>query len=123
MLFIIPDEPAAPGPSSGHIDIPEAQEFQDMIEKIFCNFRDLLKEDHKDALVVMVWALKRHMVKSWDQITATEVNVVICMIHEPSCVMLHQSLEEGRVTMVDPDEEMPTSLNRFCQSSHHRILP
>ena len=79
-----------------------------MIEKIFDDFRDLLKEDCKDALVVTVWALKRHMVKSWDQMTATDVDVVIHTIHEPSCVTLHQSLEEGRVTVVDPDEDMPT---------------
>ena len=63
----------------------------------------------KDALVVMVQALKRHMLKSWDQVAAAEVNVVIHTIQEPSCVRLHQSLKEGRVTMVDLDEEMPTS--------------
>ena len=107
-VVIIPDEPTVPGPSSGPINMPEAQEYHDMIEKIFNDFRDLLKEDHKDALVVMVWALKRHMVKSWDQMTAMEVDVVIHTIQKPSCVKLHQSLKEGRVTMVDPDEEMPT---------------
>ena len=50
---IIPDEPTAPGPSSGPINTPEAQEYWDMIEKIFDDFKDLLKEDCKDALVVM----------------------------------------------------------------------
>ena len=108
-VVIIHDEPTVPGTSSGPINMPEAQEYQDMIEKIFDNFRDLLKGDYKDALVVTVQALKRHMVKSWDQMTATEVNVVICRIHEPSCVMLCQSLEEGRVTVVDPDENIPNS--------------
>ena len=108
-IVIIPDEPTVPEPSSGPINMPEPQEYCNMIEKIFDNFRDMLKEDHKDALVVMVQALKRHMVKSWDQMTAMEVNVVIHTIHQPSCVMLHQSLEEGKVTMVDLDEDMPTS--------------
>ena len=58
-VVIIPDEPTVPGPSSGPINMPEAQEYQDMIENIFDDFKDLLKEDHKDALVVMVQALKR----------------------------------------------------------------
>ena len=77
----------------------------------------------KDALVEMVQALKRHMVKSWDQVAAAEVNVVIHTIHEPSCVMLHQSLEEGRVTMVDPDEEMPHQSTGSVKAPHHRNLP
>ena len=62
-----------------------------------------------------VWTLKRHMVRSWDQMTAMEVNLVIHMIHKPSCVTLHQSLEEGRVTIVDLEEEMPTSQQVFSK--------
>ena len=37
-----------------------------------------------------------------------QVDAIIQAIHEPSCVTLHQSLEEGKVMVVDPDEEMPT---------------
>ena len=104
----ITDDPTTPGPSSSPINTPEAQEYQATIEKIFNDFKELLKEDHKDALVVTIWALKRHIVKSWDQMVAAEVDAVICTIHEPSCVTLCQSLEEGGVTVVDP-EEMPSS--------------
>ena len=37
-----------------------------------------------------------------------EVDAVILTIHEPSCITLQQLLEEGRVMVVDPDEELPT---------------
>ena len=47
------------------------------------------------------------MVKSWENMTGTEVDAVMKTIQEPSCVMLHQSLEEGTVTAVDP-EDVPT---------------
>ena len=50
----ITDEPTAPGPSSGPIKTPEAEEHQATIEKIFDDLKDLIKEDHKDALVVTV---------------------------------------------------------------------
>ena len=98
-----------PGPSGGPINTTEAQEYRDTIEKIFDNFKELLKEDCKDALVVMVRALKRHMVKSWEQMMVTEVDAMIRTIHKPSYIMLQQSLEESKVTVVDPDEEMTTS--------------
>ena len=39
---------------------------------------------------------------------AAEVDLVIHTIHELSCVTLCQSLEEGTVTAVDPDDEVPT---------------
>ena len=107
-VIIIMDEPTTLGPSSSPINTGEAQEYRDMIEKIFDDFKELLK-DQKDTLVVTVWALKRHMVKLWDQMAAAKVNAVIHKIHEPACVTLCQSLEEGRVMVVDPDEEMPTS--------------
>ena len=103
----ITDDPTTPGPSSGPINTPKAQEYQATIEKIFGDFKELLKEDHKDALVVTIRALKRHMVRSWDQMVAAEVDAVIHTIHKPSCVILHQSLKEGGVTVVDP-EEMPS---------------
>ena len=38
----------------------------------------------------------------------TEVDTVMRTIQEPSCVMLHQSLEEGTVMAVDPEEGVPT---------------
>ena len=94
-------------PNLGHpvaINTPEAQEYWATIEKIFNNFKELLKEDHKDALVVVIQTLKRHMVKSWDQMAAAEVDAVIHTIHKPSCVTLCQSLKEGGVTVVDPEE-------------------
>ena len=47
------------------------------------------------------------MVNSWENMAGTEVDAVMRTIQEPSCVMLHQSLEEGTVIAVDP-EDVPT---------------
>ena len=76
-VVVISNDQSTPGPSSGPINTPEAQEYRDTIEKIFNDFKELLKEDHKDALVVMVRALKKHMVKSWEQMMVAEVDAVI----------------------------------------------
>ena len=110
-VMVIMNEPTTPGPCSGPINTPEIEEYRDKIEKIFDDFKEFLKEDQKDALVVMVWALQRHMVKLWDQMAAAKVNAVMCTIHEPVCVTLCQSLEEGTVTVVDPDEDMDMSVS------------
>ena len=37
-----------------------------------------------------------------------EVDAVMRTIQEPSCLMLHQSWEEGTVMAVDPEEDVPT---------------
>ena len=39
---------------------------------------------------------------------AAEGDLVIKCIHKPSCIMLCQSIEEGRMTVVDPDDDIPT---------------
>ena len=48
------------------------------------------------------------MAKSWENMAGTEVDAVMRTIQEPSCVMLHQSLEEGTVMAVDPEEDVLT---------------
>ena len=48
------------------------------------------------------------MAKSWENMAGTEVDTVMKTIQEPSCVMLHQSLEEGTVMAVNPEEDVLT---------------
>ena len=58
---------------------------------------------------------QRHMVKSWDQMAAAEVDAVIHTIHKPSCVTLFQSpwWIQRRCPLVDTS----------YQDSHHRRQP
>ena len=72
------------GPSRGLVNTSQAEEYQLTIKKIFEDFR----EDHKDALATTIKALKRHMVKTWDQIAAVELDAVLCTVHELSFVTL-----------------------------------
>ena len=46
------------------------------------------------------------MAKSLENMAGTEVDAVMRTIQEPSCVMLCQSLEEGTVMAVDPEEDV-----------------
>ena len=42
--------------------------------------------------------------RSWENMAGAEVDTVMRSIQETSCVMLHQSLEEGTVMAVDPED-------------------
>ena len=44
-----------------------------------------------------------------------EVEAVLKTIHELSCGMLRQSFEEGTVTVVDPDKEIPSGQEILSQ--------
>ena len=107
-IVIIDDNAPGTGPPMGLTNTLEAEAYCMGIEKIMDDFRELLNEDRKDALVTTVQALKRHMAKSWENMAGTEVDAVMRTIQEPSCVMLRQSLEEGTVTAVDPEEDVLT---------------
>ena len=107
-IVIIDDDAPGTGPPMGQTNTLEAEAYCMGIEKIMDDFRKLLNEDRKDALVMMVQALKRHMAKSWENMAGAEVDTVMRTIQEPSCVMLRQSLEEGNVMAVDLEEDVPT---------------
>ena len=61
----------------------------------------------KDALTKTLQELKAHTAKTWDQMGSADTKTVLTLISEPSCDTLRETLLE-RVTMVDPEEDLPT---------------
>lgn len=74
--------------TSGAINICEAQEYVEVLNIIFNDFNELMKEDRKDVLIMTLWALKRHMTRTWDDMAGADEDMVISSINEPSCVTL-----------------------------------
>lgn len=106
-LAIIIDDPEEEETTKGPVNILEAQEYVEVMNKIFDDFNELVNEDRDDALITTLWSLKRHMFRAWGQMVVADVDMFIKSIKEPSFVMLHQALEERGVTMVDPEEDIP----------------
>ena len=52
-------------------------------------------------------SLKKLMVKHWHQMSEADVEVVIKLIHNPSCVYLHQHLTTEGVDITEPVTEIP----------------
>ena len=76
-VVIVNNNAPGTGPPMGPINTLEAEVYCMGIEKIMDDFRELLNEDRKDALVMMVRALKRHMAQSWENMAGTEVDTVM----------------------------------------------
>ena len=103
----VPDEDPDDFPDSGPQNPVEAQMYRDKIDKIMEMFSDLLADDCKDALRSTVMSLKKLMVKHWQQMSEADVEVVMKLIHDPSCIYLHQHLTTEGIDVMEPATEIP----------------
>ena len=103
----VPDKDPDDFPDSGPQNPVEAQMYRDKINKIMETFSDLLANDHKAALRSTVTSLKKLMVKHWQQMSQADIEVVMKLIHNPSCVYLCQHLTTEGVDVTEPATEIP----------------
>ena len=66
-----------------------------------------MADDRKDALRSTVTSLKKLMVKHWRQMAEANVEVVMRLIHDPSCIYLGQHLTTEGIDMTEPVVEIP----------------
>ena len=78
------------------------EEYARTLDQTMEEFRDLIREDRKDRLKVMVKALKRRMTLQFKEIKNADVKVILKCIKDTSCLTLCQLLEEGQVIKTDP---------------------
>ena len=52
-------------------------------------------------------SLKKLMVKHWQQMAEADVGVVMKLIHDPSCIYLHQHLTTEGIDVMEPVMEIP----------------
>ena len=90
-VIIIEDDPDD-FPEAGPQNQAEAHEYMDKLDMIFSHMDDLLTNDRKDMLQVMVAALKKTMAKHWCQMVEANVDLVLRAVHDPACMYLHQHL-------------------------------
>ena len=103
----VPDNDPDDFPDSGPQNPVEAQMYRDKIDEIMETFSDLLAHDQKDALRSTVMSLKKLMVKHWCQMSEANVEVVMKLIHDPSCVYLCQHLTTEGIDVMELVTEIP----------------
>ena len=102
-------------PNSGPQNPVEAQSYRDKIDAIMDTFSDLLVDDCKDTLRSTVTSLKKLMVKHWWQMAEADMEVVMRLIHDPSCVYLCQHLTTEGIDVMEPAMEVPEGWTFFRQ--------
>ena len=103
----VPDNHPDDFPDSGPQNPAEAQTYRDKIDEIMATFSDLLADDLKDALRSTVTSLKKLMVKHWHQMSEADIEVIMKLIHDPSCMYLCQHLTTKGVDVTKPVSEIP----------------
>ena len=103
----VPDDDPDDFPDSGPQNPAEAQTYRDKIDEIMVMFSDLLANDQKDALRSTITSLKKLMVKHWCQMSEADIEVVMKLIHDPSCMYLHQHLTTEGIDVTEPATEIP----------------
>ena len=103
----VPDEDPDDFPDSGPQNLVEAQMYRDKIDNIMETFSDLLADDCKDALRSTITSLKKLMVKHWQQMAEVDVEVVMKLIHDLSCIYLCQHLTTEGIDVMELVMEIP----------------
>ena len=103
----VPDNNPDDFPDSGPQNPAEAQTYRDKIDEIMATFSDLLADDQKDALRSTITSLKKLMVKHWYQMSEADIEVIMKLIHDPSCMYLCQHLTTKSVDVTKPATEIP----------------
>ena len=63
----ISDDPDDDWLSGGPQNLKEAEAYAEKVNQIFGNLGELLHEDNKDALLLTICRLKKHMECHWEQ--------------------------------------------------------
>ena len=103
----VPDDDPDDFPDSGPQNLAEAQTYHNKIDEIMVMFSDLLADDRKDALRSTITSLKKLMAKHWHQMSEADIEVIMKLIHNPSCMYLHQHLTTKGVDVTEPATEIP----------------
>ena len=106
-IIEVPDDDPDDFPNSGPQNPVEAQSYRDKIDDIMETFGDLLADDCKDALRSTITSLKKLMVKDWQQMVEANMEVLMRLIHDPSCIYLCQHLTTEGIDVMEPVMEIP----------------
>ena len=79
-LTMTVDEPKEEHVIYSPINVAEAKEYANALEKILDNLGDLLQEGEDDALEVTIKEVKNYMVKTWPDMAGADVGTVMSSI-------------------------------------------
>ena len=86
----------------------EARIYENKLDKIFENFKDLLKEDDKNALRSTISEVKRHMMRQFSSMAAADIDIVMACIKDCTCSYMRSIEHQEGATSVDPDDDIPS---------------
>ena len=94
--------------SSGPTNIMEAKIYENKLDKIFENFKELLKEDDINALRSTISEVKQHMMRQFSSMVASDINIIMACIKDCTCSYLKGIEHQEGTTAVDPDYDIPS---------------
>ena len=94
--------------SSGPTNIMEAKIYENKLDKIFENFKELLKEDDINALRSTISEVKQYMMRQFSSMAASDINIVMACIKDRTCSYLRGIEHQEGATSIDPDNDIPS---------------
>ena len=85
----------------------EVKRYHEKVDTVFEMFGELLANDVKDALQKMVTSLKKVMVKHWVGMAVVDMNNMVKMIRDLSCLHLWQFLLTGGIAVTELPSDIP----------------
>ena len=92
----------------GSVNIRQAHENSDILEKSMEDARECLLTGQNDALSAMIREWKKHISNTWNDMVTADPEIVIASIQDPTGTSLQDYITEKGVTTSDPEAEIPT---------------
>ena len=89
-------------PSTGS----KPRDYAEGLDHIVDEFHQLLAEDWKDTLVMMVWSMKCHISSEFDVMGMADVDIILGTVKDQNCIHLRQALQEEGLQNFNPEEEI-----------------
>ena len=94
--------------SSGPTNIREVRAYENKLDEIFKNFKNLLKEDNRNALRSNISEVKQHMTRQFSSMAATDIDIVMACIKDRTCIYMRNLEHQEGARSLDPDDDIPS---------------
>ena len=90
------------------VNVREARDYGERLDKILKKFKNLLRENKKDALETTIIEVNQHMAQQFNSMAAANTGIVLSCVRDPSCSFMREFEQEENVKEIDSDDDTPS---------------
>ena len=93
---------------TGPVNVRQARDYEERLDKIFEKFKTLLRENKKDTLETTIIEVKQHMAQQFNSMAAADTGTILSCGRDPSCSFMRESEQEENIKEMGLDDKTPS---------------